>query len=222
MNTPTPTVPSSGLVYQVDCACSVQRRWLLFHACIDFVGDVFASQMCCYDRLTGRCVQDEHWAARHVRFPEDTPMNKEYYLLRSLFEERFPGAAALNTVPKGLSIACSTPEAVAWDPTWANIHDISGRAVSIHEASEGYETATDDDSSGMPQDDLGGTSAPVGNNGNGNGVTKAAQRTVTPSALRQPLQLRMRTMHVPQPRVRARGSAMLSANKAGRIGLRLM
>lgn len=166
-------------------------------------------------------MQAEQWAARHERFPEHTPANKEYYLLRSMFEERFPGAAALNTVPKGLSIACSSPEAVAWDPEWANIHDISGRAVAIHDASEGYETATDDDSIGFAS----GSSAVAAalENGAGNGIGadtsdgKTAQRSVTPSALRRThMQLR-----VPQPLNRARGHAMLSGSKAGRIGLRL-
>jgi asparagine synthase (glutamine-hydrolysing) len=78
------------------------------------------------------------WAAREERFPEHTPMNKEYYLLRSIFEEYYPKPSALETVPKGVSIACSTPEAVSWDPTWANVHDISGRAVSFHDAADGY------------------------------------------------------------------------------------
>lgn len=89
----------------------------------------------------GGAVQDAQWDARFERFPEHTPVNKEYYLLRSIFEERFPSQAALNTVPKGLSIACSTPEAVSWDPEWANVHDISGRAVSFHDSSTEYEGA---------------------------------------------------------------------------------
>jgi asparagine synthase (glutamine-hydrolysing) len=108
------------------------------------------------------------WESRHERFPEHTPVNKEYYLLRSLFEERFPGACALNTVPKGLSIACSTPEAVSWDPSWANIHDISGRAVSFHDASDGYDSK----------------SAPVPNGVAGsNGVHSAAPDTNAPRAM---------------------------------------
>lgn len=90
-------------------------------------------------------VQDEQWQNRFERFPEHTPVNKEYYLLRSIFEERFPSQAALNTVPKGLSIACSTPEAVAWDPDWANIHDISGRAVAFHDAAANYDSASEMD-----------------------------------------------------------------------------
>jgi hypothetical protein len=83
------------------------------------------------------------WDGRFARFPEHTPVNKEYYLLRSIFEERFPSAAALHTVPKGLSVACSTPEAVCWDPTWANLHDISGRAVAFHDASDSYIAAAE-------------------------------------------------------------------------------
>lgn len=190
------------------------------------------------------CVQDEQWAERHERFPEHTPVNKEYYLLRSMFEERFPSAAALNTVPKGLSIACSTPEAVAWDPEWANIHDISGRAVAVHDASAGYQTATDDDiSAGPPTQASNGSVAfngqakgavsgavvtvldgAAGTNINGkgigtNGSKKAPQRTVSSSAL--PRQQQVRTMHAPQPQARARRHAMVSASRGVRIGLRL-
>jgi hypothetical protein len=86
------------------------------------------------------------WADREGRFPEHTPVNKEYYLLRSIFEEYYPHPSALETVPKGLSIACSTPEAVSWDPTWANVHDISGRAVSFHDAADSYTSASEEDS----------------------------------------------------------------------------
>ena len=32
---------------------------------------------------------------------------------------------------QGLSIACSTPEAIAWDEEWANTHEISGRALKL-------------------------------------------------------------------------------------------
>lgn len=41
---------------------------------------------------------------------------------------------------QGLSIACSTPEAVNWDPSWANSHEISGRAMkNVHDAAEGFQ-----------------------------------------------------------------------------------
>lgn len=36
---------------------------------------------------------------------------------------------------QGLSIACSTPAAIAWDSEWAGTHEISGRVMkTVHEA----------------------------------------------------------------------------------------
>lgn len=53
------------------------------------------------DKLAGmQMVTDEMWAGRSDRFPEETPSTKEYYLLRSIFEEHFPSQSALDTVPK--------------------------------------------------------------------------------------------------------------------------
>ena len=90
-------------------------------------------------------VSDEMWAGREETFPEFTPRTKEYYLLRSMFAEQFPHPAAFLTVPKGLSIACSTPEALAWDPEWADTHEISGRAIkAVHEAGADFEIAAAD------------------------------------------------------------------------------
>jgi len=94
-------------------------------------------------------VSDEAFAARAERWPEDTPPTKEYYLLRSLFEARFPEPCASQTIPDGRSIACSTPEAVAWYPEWEkSVGDISGRAVDVHDASEGFEVAAADGNGG--------------------------------------------------------------------------
>lgn len=87
-----------------------------------------------------KVISDEMFDARELRFPAHPPRTKEYYLLRSLFEGHFPHPASLETVPKGLSIACSTPEALKWDPEWENTHEISGRAIkSVHEAGDGFE-----------------------------------------------------------------------------------
>lgn len=84
-------------------------------------------------------VDDAAWERRAERFPEHTPATKEYYLLRSIFEKHYPSKSALETVPKGLSIACSTPEAVSWDPSWAGTHEISGRAMKgVHDAADGF------------------------------------------------------------------------------------
>lgn len=79
------------------------------------------------------------WAKRKARFPIDPPRTREYYVLRSLFEEQFPTKSALLTVPRGMSIACSTPEAIAWAPEWKNSHEISGRAIDVHIASESFD-----------------------------------------------------------------------------------
>ena len=90
-----------------------------------------------------KVVSDDMWEARELRFPEHTPRTKEYYLLRTIFEGHFPHPHSLDTVPKGMSIACSTPEALAWDPAWANTHEISGRAIkSVHEAADGFAVKT--------------------------------------------------------------------------------
>jgi asparagine synthase (glutamine-hydrolysing) len=86
-----------------------------------------------------RVVSDAEFDARADRFPVAPPTTKEYYLLRSLFEAHYPSRCALDTVPKGLSIACSTPEAVGWDPDWAGTHEISGRAMKgVHDAADGF------------------------------------------------------------------------------------
>lgn len=44
-------------------------------------------------------VTDEMWAARAARWPDQPPATREYFLLRSIFEEHFPSPSALATVP---------------------------------------------------------------------------------------------------------------------------
>ncbi len=46
------------------------------------------------------------WEDRANRFPEHTPNTREYYLLRSIFEEQFPSKQALATVPKVQRLRC--------------------------------------------------------------------------------------------------------------------
>lgn len=75
-------------------------------------------------------VSDIAFAAASSRFPFNTPKNKEEYLYRSIFEEHFPSQTAAKTVPSVKSVACSTPEALAWDTAFQNLNDPSGRAVS--------------------------------------------------------------------------------------------
>lgn len=80
-------------------------------------------------------VDDLQLANAKFRFPYNTPETKEAYFYRCFFEEHFPLASAAETVPGGKSVACSTPEALAWDESLQGIIDPSGRAVqSVHES----------------------------------------------------------------------------------------
>ncbi|HEX5009715.1 MAG TPA: asparagine synthase B [Planctomycetota bacterium] len=74
-------------------------------------------------------VSDRHLAEAGERFPVGTPLTKESYLYRALFEELFPHPSAAACVPCGPSVACSSPAALAWDPSFAGNADPSGRAV---------------------------------------------------------------------------------------------
>lgn len=78
-------------------------------------------------------VSDEMMASARFMFPLNTPMNKEEYYYRALFTEHFPSEAAAMTVPSVPSVACSTAEALAWDESFRNQNDPSGRAVkNVH------------------------------------------------------------------------------------------
>src|SRR5690606_11257616 len=63
-------------------------------------------------------VSDEEFAESAQRFPVNTPKNKEEYWYRTMFESHFPTEAAALTVPSVKSVACSTPEALAWDKSF--------------------------------------------------------------------------------------------------------
>ncbi|GAA0783412.1 MULTISPECIES: asparagine synthase B [Pseudomonadati] len=81
-------------------------------------------------------VDDMQLANAKFRFPYNTPETKEAYFYRCFFEEFFPLASAAETVPGGKSVACSTPEALAWDESLRGIIDPSGRAVrNVHASS---------------------------------------------------------------------------------------
>ncbi|MRM82447.1 asparagine synthase B [Riemerella anatipestifer] len=80
--------------------------------------------------LVNEKVTDEQLANAKFRFPVQTPTSKEEYYYRSIFEEHFPSEAAALTVPSVPSVACSTPTALAWDESFKNMNDPSGRAVA--------------------------------------------------------------------------------------------
>lgn len=84
--------------------------------------------------ITASQVSDEMMKNAARRFPVNTPQNKEEYFYRSIYEEHFPSSTAAACVPSVPSVACSTPEALAWDASFRNLNDPSGRAVkSVHQ-----------------------------------------------------------------------------------------
>jgi len=86
--------------------------------------------------MTEREVADGQFSRAAERFAINPPATKEAYFYRRLFERHFPGDAAASSVPGGKSIACSTPEALAWDASFEASADPSGRAVAdVHRSS---------------------------------------------------------------------------------------
>ena len=85
-------------------------------------------------QITSEAVSDEMMAHAAERFPINTPLNKEEYYYRSIFEEHFPSESAARSVPHEASVACSTAIALEWDAAFKNMNDPSGRAVKgVHE-----------------------------------------------------------------------------------------
>jgi len=78
-------------------------------------------------------VTDEMMVNAKFRFPINTPMSKEEYRYRTIFESHFPSDSAASCVPSVPSVACSTPVALEWDEAFKKMNDPSGRAVKVHE-----------------------------------------------------------------------------------------
>ena len=84
--------------------------------------------------ITSKAVSDEQMVHASERFPINTPMNKEEYYYRTIFEEHFPSRSAALSVPHEASVACSTAIAMKWDKAWNGLNEPSGRAVrDVHE-----------------------------------------------------------------------------------------
>ncbi|MBR6287472.1 MAG: asparagine synthase B [Bacteroidaceae bacterium] len=87
-------------------------------------------------QITSEQVSDEQMAKAAERFPINTPMSKEEYYYRSIFEEHFPSESAARSVPSVPSVACSTAEALEWDSSFKDKNEPSGRAVvGVHDQS---------------------------------------------------------------------------------------
>jgi asparagine synthase (glutamine-hydrolysing) len=85
-------------------------------------------------------VTDRQLQTASYRFPHNPPATKEAYYYRTIFAQHFPLEGCAACVPGGPSVACSTPEALAWDASLAAITDPSGRAVrGVH--ARAYELA---------------------------------------------------------------------------------
>jgi asparagine synthase (glutamine-hydrolysing) len=85
--------------------------------------------------MAAREVSDADLERAAERFPIHPPTTHEGYYYRRLFARHFPGAAEAACVPGGKSIACSSPQALAWDPAFAAAADPSGRSIhGIHRA----------------------------------------------------------------------------------------
>lgn len=82
--------------------------------------------------VANREVSDDQLKNASFRFPVNPPMSKEEYYYRSIFSEHFPSDTAASCVPSVPSVACSTAEALAWDESFKNMTDPSGRSVNVH------------------------------------------------------------------------------------------
>ncbi len=80
-------------------------------------------------------ITDDMMRSAQYKFPVNTPDTKEAYFYRMIFEEHFPSEASIKCVPHGKSVACSTVEALAWDESFMNNADPSGRAAQVHNSS---------------------------------------------------------------------------------------
>ncbi len=86
--------------------------------------------------MTEEEISDQQMASANFRFPINTPTSKEGYYYRQIFAEHFPSDVAAECVPGGPSVACSTPEALAWEKSLSEVIDPSGRSVKkIHKDS---------------------------------------------------------------------------------------
>ena len=82
-------------------------------------------------------VTDDQFENSSSVFKLNTPLSKEEYYYRKIFNEFFPSNSAALTVPSKPSVACSSEIALKWDRSFDNLNDPSGRAVStVHENSK--------------------------------------------------------------------------------------
>jgi len=77
-------------------------------------------------------VSDKEFKNRKKKFPLNTPISKEHYLYRKIFEEFYPHKACIQTVEhNSKSIACSTQRGLKWMNLKENskLNDASGKSI---------------------------------------------------------------------------------------------
>ncbi|MFK7831951.1 MAG: asparagine synthase B [Winogradskyella sp.] len=105
--------------------------WRQKEQCSDGVGYSWIDTL---KELVDNEVTDEQIENAAFRFPINTPLNKEEYYYRTIFEGHFPSDAAALSVPQEASVACSTAIALEWDEAFKNMNDPSGRAIAnVHD-----------------------------------------------------------------------------------------
>lgn len=77
-------------------------------------------------------ISDQQLSEAPTRFSQKTPLTKEAYYYRQIFEERLPHPKSQNIVPWSKSVACSTERALRWQKEWAEMDEPSGRACQVH------------------------------------------------------------------------------------------
>ncbi|MCF8356256.1 MAG: asparagine synthase B, partial [Melioribacteraceae bacterium] len=84
-------------------------------------------------KISSEEISDQEMENAHFKFPVNTPINKEMYFYRRIFDEFFPNDEAAKCVPAVRSVACSTPDALLWDQKLNAVVDPSGRSVqNVH------------------------------------------------------------------------------------------
>jgi asparagine synthase (glutamine-hydrolysing) len=104
-------------------------EWIAWRQKEQFSDGVGYSWIDSLKELTSKNISDDDLKNAQYRFPIHTPRSKEEYFYRSIFSEHFPSDTAAQCVPSVPSVACSTAEALAWDASFKNMNDPSGRAV---------------------------------------------------------------------------------------------
>jgi len=118
--------------------------------------------------FTNEQVTDEMMNNAAESYPYNTPINKEAYYYRMIFERLYPQDSARETVPWGPSIACSTPAAIEWVEQWKASNDPSGRLIASHNSAAPAHAA--------------GAGAHAHANGNGNGAVANGNGTANGEA----------------------------------------